>query len=117
VAVTDYHKCIVNAPLSGTAFFYALMSHKLYLDESGDLGWKFHLPNRQGGSSRYLTIAYIIIPLGLEKKCSRFVKSIYDLLNVKYHIENVVSQSMRNCHILSLKSIADVLEMDVKDLI
>jgi hypothetical protein len=63
------------------------MSYKLYLDESGDLGWSFHLPNRNGGSSRFLTIAYIIIPSGLEKKCSRLVKSIYDLLKVKYGIE------------------------------
>ena len=68
----------------GLPFF---MPYKLYLDESGDLGWSFHLPNRDGGSSRYLTIAYIIIPDGLEKKCSRFVRSIYDLLKVNYNIE------------------------------
>jgi len=63
------------------------MPYKLYLDESGDLGWSFHLPNRRGGSSRYLTIAYVIIPTGFEKKCSRFVKSIYDLLKVNYNVE------------------------------
>lgn len=28
-----------------------------------------------------------------------------------------LERGMRNCHILSLKSIADVLEMDVKDLL
>lgn len=33
----------------------------IYLDESGDLGWKFDAPYRQGGSSRYLTIAALIV--------------------------------------------------------
>lgn len=32
----------------------------IYLDESGDLGWSFDKPYRQGGSSRFLTIAGII---------------------------------------------------------
>lgn len=34
----------------------------IYLDESGDTGWKFELPYRNGGSSRYLTIAALIAP-------------------------------------------------------
>ncbi len=33
----------------------------IYLDESGDLGWKFDAPYRDGGSSRYLTIAALIV--------------------------------------------------------
>jgi transcriptional regulator with XRE-family HTH domain len=33
-----------------------------------------------------------------------------DLSNLSF-----LERGMRNCHILSLKSIADVLEMDVKD--
>ncbi|MBF4102116.1 DUF3800 domain-containing protein [Gallibacterium anatis] len=37
------------------------MQISVYLDESGDLGWKFDAPYRQGGSSRYLTIAAIVI--------------------------------------------------------
>ena len=34
----------------------------IYLDESGDLGWKFDAPYRDGGSSRYITIAALIVP-------------------------------------------------------
>ncbi|AZB91680.1 hypothetical protein DKE41_019025 (plasmid) [Acinetobacter pittii] len=34
----------------------------IYLDESGDLGWNFNHPYRQGGSSRFLTIACVITP-------------------------------------------------------
>lgn len=34
----------------------------VFLDESGDLGFRFGAPFRQGGSSRYLTIAYLLAP-------------------------------------------------------
>lgn len=37
------------------------MDITVYLDESGDLGWKFDAPYRSGGSSRYLTIAAIAV--------------------------------------------------------
>jgi hypothetical protein len=44
----------------------------VYLDESGDLGWKFDAQYRNGGSSRYLTIAMAICPKdkkALPKRC------------------------------------------------
>ena len=87
MAVSDYHKCILNAPLSGTAFFYALMSHKLYLDESGDLGWTLDKPFRSGGSSQFLSIAYIIVPNEQIKYCNRVVRDIYTLFNVQSNVE------------------------------
>lgn len=46
--------------LQGLPIFFAPMDSHIYLDESGDLGWSFHLPYRGGGSSRYLTIGYLI---------------------------------------------------------
>ncbi|MDF1594232.1 MAG: DUF3800 domain-containing protein [Desulfobacterales bacterium] len=49
----------------------------LYLDESGDLGWTFDKPYRAGGSSRYLTIATLIIPKNLSHLPKRIVKKIY----------------------------------------
>jgi hypothetical protein len=49
----------------------------LYLDESGDLGWKFDKPYREGGSSRYLTIATLIIPQNLSHLPKRIIKEIY----------------------------------------
>jgi hypothetical protein len=36
----------------------------IYLDESGDLGWKFDGPYLGGGSSRYLTITALCVPPG-----------------------------------------------------
>jgi len=41
------HKFSLNTPPSGSAFFIMIV----YLDESGDLGWKFNAPFMNGGSS------------------------------------------------------------------
>ena len=49
----------------------------LYLDESGDLGWVFNKPYQAGGSSRYLTIATLIIPKTDSHLPKRIVKKIY----------------------------------------
>lgn len=47
------------------------------MDESGDLGWKFDAPYRRGGSSRFLTIAFIVCPSSKSHKLDRIVKHIY----------------------------------------
>lgn len=49
----------------------------IYLDESGDLGWKFDSPYQQGGSSRYLTLAAAVVPDGLECHLRRVVRGFY----------------------------------------
>lgn len=54
------------------------MHSHVYLDESGDLGWKFKLPYRQGGSSRYLTIGYLINPITHCNIPKRLVKDFYN---------------------------------------
>jgi hypothetical protein len=51
--------------------------HHIYLDESGDLGWTFDKPYRNGGSSRFLTIGCVITPLDEVKKVNRLVKKLY----------------------------------------
>ncbi len=38
------------------------MAATIYIDESGDLGWKLDQPYGQGGSSRHLTIAAVVVP-------------------------------------------------------
>lgn len=52
------------------------MQH-IYLDESGDLGWKFSHPHRDGGSSRFLTLAYVIVPECDKHLLYRFVRRVY----------------------------------------
>jgi len=49
----------------------------VYLDESGDLGFSFDKPHRHGGSSRYLTIALLIIPKALSHHPRRIVRQLY----------------------------------------
>ena len=49
----------------------------MYLDESGDLGWKFDAPYRRGGSSRYLTIATLIVPKEKRHLSKRVMRNLY----------------------------------------
>lgn len=53
------------------------MAINVYLDESGDLGWKFDNPYRHGGSSRFLTIAFIVCPPEKKHLIKRIVKGVY----------------------------------------
>ena len=49
----------------------------IYLDESGDLGWRFDEPYRHGGSSRYLTIASLVVAPQKKHLPKRLIKSLY----------------------------------------
>ncbi|HEU20438.1 MAG TPA: DUF3800 domain-containing protein [Deltaproteobacteria bacterium] len=49
----------------------------VYLDESGDLGWSLDKPYRNGGSSRYLTIAALIIPKTHAHLPKRIIRKFY----------------------------------------
>ena len=49
----------------------------IYLDESGDLGWNFSAPYRQGGSSRHLTITGLCVPSEKKHIPKRVVKGLY----------------------------------------
>jgi hypothetical protein len=53
------------------------MSAHFYVDESGDLGWKFDAPYRHGGSSRYLTIASLVCPPTKDHYPKRIVADLY----------------------------------------
>ena len=50
---------------------------RIYLDESGDLGWKLDLPYGQGGSSRYLTLAIMFVPHHLRKLPKKLIVGLY----------------------------------------
>ena len=53
------------------------MPMNVYVDESGDLGWNFDRPYRRGGSSRYLTIAFLLVPQELSHLPKRIIKRLY----------------------------------------
>ena len=48
---------------------------RVFLDESGDTGWTFNKPYMSGGSSRYLTLAYMLIPQEEYKHAKRMLKT------------------------------------------
>lgn len=53
------------------------MAINIYLDESGDLGWILNKQYRHGGSSKYLTIAYVICPSEKKYLLKRIVRMVY----------------------------------------
>ncbi|MDE6089855.1 MAG: DUF3800 domain-containing protein [Duncaniella sp.] len=53
------------------------MASNVYLDESGDLGWVLDKPFRNGGSSRYLTIAFVVCPAEKKHLLQRIVVDMY----------------------------------------
>lgn len=53
------------------------MATNVYLDESGDLGWVLDKPYRNGGSSRYLTIAFVVCPAEKKHLLQRIVVDVY----------------------------------------
>lgn len=54
------------------------MAMNVYLDESGDLGWTLDKPYMHGGSSRYLTIAFVACPSEKTKYLKRIVRDVYN---------------------------------------
>lgn len=63
-------------PASGSAHFFG-DNMQVYFDESGDLGWTFHKPYKHGGSSRYLTIAFLFIDESLKHIPKRIMRTLY----------------------------------------
>lgn len=61
---------LIPATVSNSAF--------IYLDEGGDLGWKFDAPYRRGGSSRHLTIGAVCVPEGKRHLPKRMVRKLYE---------------------------------------
>lgn len=49
----------------------------IFLDESGDLGWTFSKPYRNGGSSRHLTISALIVSPENKAYPKRIVRDLY----------------------------------------
>ena len=55
---------------------------QIFLDESGDLGWTFDRPNNAGGSSRFITIAGIVIDEAETKYIKRQIAHLYAKYNL-----------------------------------
>lgn len=86
------------------------MDITVYIDESGDTGWNFRLPNNDGGSSRYLTIAYIIVPDDKTSQLPKLVRRLYKKykLNIKVEKKGASFESNHAQYIAT--RICDMLE-------
>lgn len=74
-----------------------LHSH-IFLDESGDLGWSFNAPYRsKGGSSRFLTIGFLITPIQQFPIVRRIVRDVYQKFNFPRNQE-VKSSDLKPVH-------------------
>ena len=67
---------IINAISSASAPGKLLM--QVYLDESGDTGWTFSHPYRNGGSSRYLCLAFLFVPKIHRKITQKVIVDMYN---------------------------------------
>lgn len=56
----------------------------VFLDESGDLGWEFGKPFRKGGSSRFFTLAFLVVDNSTHKYPRRIMKK----LRMKYRMKS-----------------------------
>lgn len=54
-----------------------MTSTSVFLDESGCLGWILDKPYLKGGSSKFLVLAAVSIPPGLEKHVQRIIRALY----------------------------------------
>jgi len=59
------------------------MNTSIYLDECGDLGWSLDKPYQKGGSSRYLTLAAVVVPTAKTHHISRVIRGLYKARNRK----------------------------------
>jgi hypothetical protein len=85
-----------RAELSNPPTIPITNSSIIYLDESGDLGWKFTAPYGAGGSSRYLTIAAVCVPPAKVHLLDRVLRRMYQKYNWKAGRERKFSQLTPN---------------------
>lgn len=78
------------------------------LDESGDLGWSFDLPYRQGGSSRYLTMASLFLPKKYQNQPADIIKSMYQKMGWKK--EKKAKYATFNQKVIFCKNAAELLK-------
>ncbi len=73
------------------------MHSHIYLDESGDLGWRFSSPYRNGGSSRFITIGFFCCPATHFNIPQRLVRDFYRRYSFDTKIE-VKASDLKSHH-------------------
>ena len=83
----------------------------IYLDEAGDLGWKFSAPYGRGGSSRYLAISAVLTPNAKRHLPKRTIQKIckdFGWSNSEEHKWCSMDPAQRTHCAVALRSLADV---------
>lgn len=80
------------------------MATNIYLDESGDLGWVLDKPYRHGGSSRFMTIAFVLCPSEKKHLLQRIVKKVYEHTKTdpKTELKGSMMSSADKCYFAEL---------------
>jgi hypothetical protein len=87
----------------------------VYLDESGDLGWRFDRPYRSGGSSRYLSLAFLIVDQATHKYPRRIIRSIRSKYGIP-HTKEVKGSELSPGQLIFFAQKASKLASDHKDI-
>jgi len=80
---------------------------QVFLDESGDLGWKFDKQFREGGSSRYLTLAFMFLPFEQREKPKQIIRDLYN--RFKWSSEKKAAKATPNQKNLFCEKAAELL--------
>lgn len=81
---------------------------QVYLDESGDLGWNFTAPFRQGGSSRFLALAFLFLPSKSRYAPKNLIRSLYK--KYKWKNEKKANSATLNQKILFCQKTVELLK-------
>ena len=83
----------------------------IYLDESGDLRWILDKPFRSGGSSRFPTLAFLIVPSSIRHYPKRMIRKFRQYYGMKPNREIKVSELTENQRIHFAKEAFKLLNM------
>lgn len=81
----------------------------VFLDESGDLGWNLSQPFHDGGSSRFLTLAFLLVDENNRKYPKRFIRKFRNYYGMKTSREIKGSQLTQNQLIFFAESAQELL--------
>lgn len=92
-----------------------MSSAYIYLDESGDLGWSLDSPYRAGGSSRFLTIAALVVSPDNRHHPKRAIKKIYQKFK-RDSSQEMKWSDMANIERLTFATHAKSLALKLRDI-
>lgn len=94
-----------------------MLDFDIYFDESGDPGWILDAPFRNGGSSQYFTIAYVLVPKEKSLLIDRFITKFYRSYKLDPEIEQKGANFKGGFTLIAAKSIAKFIKKNTEIII